>query len=119
MITGKELNPTYSYFREYRHGATLSRHTDREACEISLTINLGGDPWAFWLEGKRGRSRVSLTAGDAVLYRGLECPHWRNRFRGGQAFQTFLHYVDRHGRFAEWKFDKRARLGLPASSRKV
>ena len=41
--TGLALGPTYSYFRVYRHGDVLVRHMDCEACEASVTLNLGGD----------------------------------------------------------------------------
>jgi hypothetical protein len=45
-----------------------------------------------------------------VLYRGIDCPHRRGAFDGESAAQLFLHYVDRNGPHAEWKFDKRAGL---------
>ena len=37
----------------------LKRHKDRFSCEISTTMNLGGDPWPIYLEpsgevGKKG-----------------------------------------------------------------
>jgi hypothetical protein len=43
--TGLDLVPTYSYARAYKKGDTLHRHKDRPCCEISTTLNLGGDPW--------------------------------------------------------------------------
>ena len=43
--TGLELIPTYSYARVYKKGDILRRHKDRPSCEISTTLNLGGDPW--------------------------------------------------------------------------
>ena len=48
--TGLNLVPTYSYARVYQHGAELKRHKDRPSCEISTTLNLGGDPWAIYLD---------------------------------------------------------------------
>lgn len=113
-ITQLELFPTYSYFRVYKRGDTLQRHTDRFACEISVSINLGFDaavPWPIWIEGPYGRSRWELNPGDAVIYRGIDCPHWREAFDGESSVQVFLHYVNQHGPQAEWKFDKRWRLG--------
>lgn len=114
-IAGEEVFPTYSYFRVYLQGASLKRHRDREACELSVTICLGGDPWAVWIEGPQGRSRIVLKPGDAVLYRGMECPHWRNPFRGRTAIQLFLHYVAQSGPCASWKFDKRPGPGAPSA----
>ena len=33
---GMKLLPTYTYFRVYKAGDILEKHTDREACEISI-----------------------------------------------------------------------------------
>jgi hypothetical protein len=111
------LLPTYSYFRVYRHGDKLARHTDRPSCEISATLCLGfeeGKSWPIWIEGPGGTSSVSLGAGDALLYRGTECPHWRDAFEGQRSAQVFLHYVNQHGPHADWKFDKRTSIaGFP------
>ena len=51
--TGLKLNPTYSYARIYKPGDVLKRHKDRFSCEISTTLNLGGDPWPIHLEPKK------------------------------------------------------------------
>ena len=47
--TGLNLIPTYTYTRAYKKGDILHRHKDRPSCEISTTINLGGDPWSISL----------------------------------------------------------------------
>ena len=49
--TGLQLIPTYSYARLYKKGDILKRHKDRPSCEISTTINLGGDPWPIFIDG--------------------------------------------------------------------
>ena len=51
--TKLKLNPTYSYARIYKAGDVLHRHKDRFSCEISTTLNLGGDPWPIHLEPKK------------------------------------------------------------------
>jgi hypothetical protein len=112
--SGLDLFPTYSYFRVYRRGDLLRKHTDRPACEISISLCLGyraDSPWPIWIEGPAGVSRVELEPGDALLYRGIECPHWRDACEGENVAQVFLHYVDRHGPHADWKYDKRPSLG--------
>lgn len=108
--SGLDLFPTYSYFRVYRSGDSLARHTDRESCEISVTLCLGYDviPWPIWVEGPHGASCVTLLAGDGLLYRGTECPHWRETFDGPSQAQVFLHYVDQKGPYADWRYDKRS-----------
>jgi hypothetical protein len=113
-ITGCSLFPTYSYFRVYKTGDMLVRHTDRMACEISVSLSLGyrpDSPWPICIQGPKGAGCVEMQPGDAVVYRGIDCPHWREPFKGKFAAQVFLHYVDQNGPFATWKFDKRKRLG--------
>tara|TARA_E500000331_G_scaffold32650_1_gene27324 strand:+ start:180 stop:644 length:465 start_codon:yes stop_codon:yes gene_type:complete len=48
--TGLKLVPTYSYTRLYRKGNILRRHKDRPSCEISTTLNLGGDAWPIFID---------------------------------------------------------------------
>lgn len=108
------LFPTYSYFRVYKSGDVLARHIDRPACEISVSVNLGqvsDAAWPIWIHGSSGPSRIEMDPGDAVIYRGIECAHWREAFSGVLAAQVFLHYVNKNGPLAEWRFDKRKRLG--------
>jgi hypothetical protein len=108
--SGLRLHPTYSYLRVYQRGAVLAKHLDRPACEISVSLNLGYEaetPWPLWIEGPAGVASVQMEAGDALLYRGAECFHWRDAFSGERAAQALLHYVDQNGANAEWKFDKR------------
>ena len=114
-ITRLKLFPTYSYFRVYHRGDVLARHTDRPSCEISLSLCLGyqGEkPWPLMVEGPGGVSSVELGPGDGLLYRGIECPHWRETMDGDTTAQLFLHYVDQNGPYAEWKYDKRPALSF-------
>src|SRR5439155_18013998 len=85
--TGLVLYPTYSFLRTYINGAVLDRHRDRPACEISVSLNLGQDPakaWPLWIRGPNGVDAAYLEPGDALLYRGIECEHWRERFEGNR-----------------------------------
>ena len=113
QATGLKLFPTFSYYRVYRRGDRLKKHKDRLACEIAVTLCLGytGEPrWPLWLESPDGDASVTLGPGDAVVYRGIECPHWREALEGEEAVQAFLFYVDQNGPHAEHKFDKRQAL---------
>jgi len=116
--TGLKLYPAYSYARAYKKGDSLKRHTDRFSCEISTTMNLGGDDWPIYLEpsGKKGKKgvRVDLKPGDMLVYRGCELEHWREKFKGKECVQVFLHYNDRKTLNAKDNmFDTRPHLGLP------
>ena len=49
-LVGEPVFPTYSFGRVYRRGDTLPKHTDRAACEISMTVHLYGDEeMVFWM----------------------------------------------------------------------
>ena len=129
--TGLNLVPTYSYARVYEHGAELKRHKDRPSCEISTTLNLGGDPWAIYLDptgannvideyknihkpGAPEGVKVDLNPGDMLIYSGCELEHWRKPFEGKLCGQVFLHYNHADGRFAKTNlYDKRPILGIP------
>ena len=117
--TGLKLSPTYSYARIYKKGDILKRHKDRFSCEISTTMNLAGDDWPIYLEpsgevGKKG-IKVDLKQGDMLVYSGCELEHWRNKFKGKECVQVFLHYNNRKTPGAKDNmFDKRPHLGLPS-----
>jgi len=111
---GLRLLPTYSYARIYYAGASLRKHQDRNACEISATLTLGyeaDEPWPIFIEGPDGAEGVLLEAGDLAIYRGVECTHWRNEFRGERLVQLFNHYVDADGPHADQALDGRSRIG--------
>jgi hypothetical protein len=117
--SGLKLYPTYSYARLYnKQGEELKNHRDRPACEISATITLGfeGDVWSIYMsdnEDKTNSSKIDMSIGDAVMYRGCDKYHWREPYFEGQwQAQVFLHYVDANGPYAEWKYDKRESLGI-------
>jgi len=116
--TGLKLYPAYSYARAYKKGDILKRHKDRFSCEISTTMNLGGDDWPIYLEpsgetGKKG-VRVDLKPGDMLVYSGCELEHWREKFKGKECVQVFLHYNNSKTPNAKNNmFDTRPHLGLP------
>ena len=117
--TGLKLNETYSYARIYKKDDVLVRHKDRYSCEVSATLNLGGDSWPIYLEpsGELGKEgvKVDLEPGDMLIYKGCEVEHWREPFEGENCGQVFLHYNDANQETAEEnKFDGRPILGLPS-----
>ena len=117
--TELKLYPAYTYARIYKKGDELKRHKDRFSCEISTTMNLGGDDWPIYLEpsgeiGKKG-IKVDLKQGDMLVYSGCELEHWREKFKGKECVQAFLHYNNRKTPGAKDNmFDKRPHLGLPS-----
>jgi len=128
--TKLKLNENYSYARIYKRGDILERHKDRFSCEISTTLNLGGEAWPIFIEpnSKKGGIqnnkyvsentkgiKVNLRPGDMLVYRGNELEHWREPFAGNDCGQVFLHYNNiATAGSAENIFDKRQHLGLPS-----
>lgn len=82
-IIGRKLFNTYYYDRFYFPGQKLDIHTDREACEISVTLHISSNPkfieWPIWIKTAEGfKENAILHPGDALLYKGCERPHWRD-----------------------------------------
>ncbi len=134
--TGSKIVPTYSYTRLYKKGDILARHKDRPSCELSATINLGGEPWSIYIDETGADSvidfhknkikpnapkgtQVFLNAGDMLVYSGCSLEHWREPYHGDLLYgQVFLHYNDANGQFAVKNiFDRREMLGLPYKPR--
>tara|TARA_R100001443_G_C3352108_1_gene177094 strand:+ start:1098 stop:1736 length:639 start_codon:yes stop_codon:yes gene_type:complete len=129
--TELKLVPTYSYTRIYKKGDELKRHKDRPSCEISTTLNLGGDKWSIFIDptgtdnvideyknihkpnAPKGKE-VILDVGDMLVYSGCKLEHWREPFKGKICAQVFLHYNNADGPFKDKnKYDGRSALGLP------
>tara|TARA_R100001244_G_scaffold6651_1_gene8758 strand:- start:1426 stop:2079 length:654 start_codon:yes stop_codon:yes gene_type:complete len=124
--TGLKLLETYSYARLYKKGDVLARHKDRISCEISTTLNLGGDEWPFYLDptGKtitdpstvaiEAGIKIILKPGDMLIYAGCDLEHWREEFKGENCGQLFLHYnIDNEFNRANI-YDGRPFVGLPS-----
>ena len=117
--TSLKLSPTYAYARIYKKGDVLARHKDRYSCEISTTLNLGGDKWPIFLDptGKEKQAgvKVELEQGDMLVYKGCDLEHWREAFKGKDCTQVFLHYNDTKKKASKQNlYDQRPFLGLPA-----
>jgi hypothetical protein len=129
-LTKIKLIPTYAYARIYKKGDILHRHKDRFSCEISTTLNLGGDEWPIFIEKdpKKGGLKdnkytsdntkgikVILKPGDMLVYKGNLCEHWRDAFEGKDCGQVFLHYNNEATKGSSDNiFDGRPHLGLPS-----
>lgn len=103
FLVGEELLPTYSYSRLYSNGNILHLHKDRPACEISVTIQLGRSHHYAW-PIHMGGQRFDLAEGDAVIYKGCNVDHWREKCNGPDNYysgQVFIHFVRKNGEFAD------------------
>ena len=130
-VTGLTLIPNYSYARIYKNRDILKRHKDRFSCEISTTLNLGGDSWPIYIDPTGSDNvinerenlmkpnapkgvKVDLKSGDMLVYRGNLLEHWREPFQGQNCAQVFLHYTNSKTKGSKENiFDGRPHLGLP------
>ena len=120
-VIGRKLYNTYYYDRFYFAGQKLSCHVDRDACEISVSVNISTNIdqcWPIWIKTpdtyddkleiiRQGdSSSICLSPGDGVMYKGCERPHWRDPLPSrhvGNCYaecpdntyyhQVFFHYV--------------------------
>ncbi len=125
--TDCDLLPTYAYFRLYQAGDVCRIHSDRLACEhsVSLTIAYADNaPWSLSVgtdridtpedrvtEDFQGASygSVAMKPGDGVLYQGTHHRHGRlDPNPNGWSAHLFLHWVDRGGSYAAEAFDQPA-----------
>jgi hypothetical protein len=125
-IVGRELLPTYDYFRVYREGDVCRVHSDRYSCEHSLSLTLDysdGEPWDLQIGkehvepssrveedfGSEPYGSVAMGVGDAVLYQGVNHRHGRMTPNpNGWSAHLFLHWVDRDGPHRQHAFDGNA-----------
>ncbi len=133
MAIERKLYNTYYYDRFYFSGQQLTKHTDREACEISVSIHINTNlqqNWPIYFKtpdkytdsskkkiSKKGKIvGLNLERGDGVVYKGCERPHWRDvmpgsfeEMNGHEKFyyhQIFFHYVLQDGMRAHFAFDR-------------
>lgn len=131
-VSRKRLLPTYCYFRTYQKGDICTVHSDRVACEHSLSMALSYSDDIVWgLDigarhydpdmdegippmpdfGEESFASVRLLPGDALIYKGVNRRHGRTTPNPNRwSAHIFMHWIDANGPYAEWKFDKRPQL---------
>jgi hypothetical protein len=129
-MAGKDLLPSYDYFRVYRAGDRCRVHFDRPWCEHSLSLTLAYSDGKRWplMVGKQRHvapnasveetfgdepfTSIPMSIGDAVLYRGTNHRHGLVEPNpNGWSAHLFLHWVERGGPYEEHAFD--GRLSMP------
>ena len=126
-ILGEKLYNTYYFDRFYFLGQELTRHTDRDSCEISVSLQINSNSyveWPFFLKNLKGKELgLKLQNGDGLLYMGCNVEHWRyplqSRFSKVGKFlnkiariedntyhhQIFFHYVRANGNRVQFAGD--------------
>lgn len=116
QITGLNLYPTFSFVKVYQKGEELKPHVNRPSCEISLSCHIAtvGKAWPLWMHTPGNNpTKYILEQGDACIYKGCEIVHWREVATETDInVQIMLHYVNKNGPYAEYKYDCRDKLSV-------
>ena len=127
-VLGKELYNTYYFDRFYFKNQKLDKHTDRDACEISVSLNISSntkEPWAFQAKLLDGtETQIVSEPGWGIVYMGCDVLHWRSPLRSRHSLgrrvlnrltftrddtyhhQVFFHYVLANGHRAHCYYDR-------------
>lgn len=112
-IVGEPVKPSYCYAASYKDCAILNPHTDRLACEFSISLQVDYEPeppghlspWALYVEPfqwsgdlpdkgaqldwdkysdeNTAGTAVHLANGDGLVYKGRELVHYRHALPAG------------------------------------
>ena len=123
-LLGRELLPTYSYFRIYRQSDICRVHSDRPSSEHGLSLTLAYSDDKIWdLQVGRERTEslyplaedfgtmdyasIGMEVGDAVIYQASHYAHGRiTPNPNAWSAHLFMFYVDRDGPYREHAFDE-------------
>ena len=99
-IIGRKLYNTYYYDRYYFPGQELTKHADRDACEISVSVHIstnleGKDAdWPLVCEGEDlNEYKLELEPGKSLYYNGSRYKHGRpTKYTGKEYLNFYVHY---------------------------
>ncbi|MDO7842754.1 hypothetical protein [Sphingomonas immobilis] len=123
QLIGRDLLPSFAFFRIYQRDEICRVHADRVECEHSLSLTVAAEgeaPWSLSLattDGPDSKVRedfddrpfasVPMRPGDAVAYRGIDRRHGRIEPNpNAWSAHLFLHWVDADGRYRDRAFDR-------------
>jgi alkylated DNA repair dioxygenase AlkB len=103
-LAGAPMKPSYTYSVSYLAGASLAPHTDREQCELTISMLVDESPeliapcegsrWPLHVAAPGGEAAVRLQPGDGLLLYGRELAHWRDALPEGMRSTSILfHFV--------------------------
>lgn len=108
---GEELIETYWFDRFYFPGSSMLPHTDRAACEISVSLHINNttnSEYPLWIKLDDEAQEIITNPGDAVIYQGTKNKHWRDQLVGvGKTYyhQVFFHFIKANGYHVEQAWD--------------
>jgi len=110
-LVGREMIPTYTYLSCYTKGTKLDPHTDREACEFTVSYIISKPPGSNWNiywhketqnEKHGGRSEIKPSKEDCIacdcnenglmMFSGTDHLHFREELEHDYYNIVLLHY---------------------------
>jgi hypothetical protein len=101
-LVDEPLKRSYVFAGGYVGGSDLKAHTDREQCEYTVSLAVDATPsrkradaWPLALLDRRGqRVLARLAPGDALLFKGRELTHFREKLAADRTSTSiFFHFV--------------------------
>ncbi len=123
-LVGRDLLPSYTYFRIYLKDDICRIHSDRPSSEYGLSMTLDYSDNKVWdLQlgkeridslyplsdnfGDMAHASIGMEVGDAVLYQGSHYAHGRMQPNPNRwSAHLFLFFVDRAGPYRKHAFDE-------------
>jgi len=94
LITKHKLIPIYANIKIYKDDSVLFPHKDHSYLEYTITINITEQSHSNLLFYDKGHFyNITLTVGDAILFKGSEIYHARCTYSGSPFCQILLHYM--------------------------
>ena len=125
QLVGRDVLPSYTYFRIYLKGDICRVHSDRPSSEFGLSMTLEYSDDQIW-DLQLGKERIDslyplsddfgtmdyasieMGVGDAVLYQGSHYAHGRMQPNpNAWSAHLFLFFVDRNGPYSKHAFDEK------------
>ena len=105
-ILNKKIIPSFCFTRMYFEGSKLNVHTDREACEITVSHCHYGNPWKIYVL----EDEFITEKGVSLCYEGVKNSHGRVVPTLNKTLYSFYHWVEKDGKYDELKYDKSEKI---------
>jgi hypothetical protein len=99
-VTPEKVKPSYTFVSYYEQTG-MGQHTDWEQCAWNISVMIDPQPeelptltWPLFIRTEN-LIEARLEPGDAIMYKGIEDPHWRDPLPSGhKATVSLFHFVD-------------------------